>query len=287
MHFDETIVTSLLRAVILLGALLAAGSVLYAATDRQTAISTRPQLRTQILFGVCVVLVATPVSLFVFQLAMSGGDTSLAFGPDMRWLAFQMPQGQAAILRLLGIILIAANGLRLLPLGLTGAILTIGSFTLEGHTAAAAHSYPWLPVVLVIHLLALAWWFAGLLPLANALRNFPADDAANAVHRFARIAVPAFGLLVIAGVAMFLALTGARIDAANRYQLLLLAKTGLFAVILGFAAYNKFVLTPGLRTSPANGQQKLPVSIRFEIILAVIVLIVTGFLTSTSPGHET
>ncbi len=283
---DGAIENVLLRFAVLLGTALSAGSILFAVTNRQVAAAVKPTLRRQILIGVCLVIVAEPLRWFADQLAMSGGDIALALDPAMRWIAFEMPQGQAALVRVLGIGTLATFWSRWPVLAIAGLTLALGSFAIEGHTAAMASRMPWLSGFLFLHLLALSWWFAGLWPLAVSLQTMSDEEARRAVERFGSIAVGAFALLTIAGAIMFLTLTGGTLDLASPYQRIVLAKLFVVAAILALAGYNKFVLTPKLETSPQSAKQTLRASIRFEIGLAAIVLLLTAFLSTMSPGAE-
>ena len=67
---------------------------------------------------------------------------------------------------------------------------------------------------------------------------------------------------------------------------MLIAKLAFVSVILAFAAYNKLVLTPRMTTSPNEAKQGLRASIRYELVLAVCVLLLTGVLSTTSPNLE-
>lgn len=283
---DDAIANVILRFAILLGTTLSAGSVLFAMTHRHTAPAVAPILRKQILIGACLVIIAEPVRWFVDQLSMSGGDVSLALDPAMRWIRFEMPQGQAALVRILGVVMVTAFWARWQLLGIVGLTLALGSFAMEGHTAALAKGMPWLSALLFLHLVAVSWWLAGLWPLVVSLRTASDEEARCAVERFGSIAVGAFGLLTIAGAVTLVTLTGWTIGLASPYQRIILAKLFVVAAILALATYNKFVLTPNLMKSLPSATQALRASIRNEILLACIVLLLTGFLSTMSPGAE-
>lgn len=281
---DGNIANVVLRAVVLLGAILAAGSALCVLTLPVVTNAARKILRRQIWLGTFLVLVCEPIRWFAGQIAMAGGDVSLALDPSMRWIAFEMPQGQAALLRLLGVLLITASGLRWKAILLAGLAITVASFAFEGHTAAASNGASWISLFLVVHIASVSWWFAGLWPLAVAARVLEHNDAAQAVSRFGQIAVFAFGLIAATGVLMFLTLTGGTIDLSRSYQQILLAKLGVVGAILALAAFNRIVLTPRMVTSAQAAKRHLNASIGFEAALACLVLLLTGALSATSPG---
>lgn len=283
---DSAIENAILRFAVLLGAILCAGSILFAVTFRHTSPAVGSVLTKQILFGAGLIIVVEPLRWFILQLAMSGGDFSVAFDPGMRWLALEMPQGQAALVRIIGVLFIATLGLRAISVGVIGVMLVLGSFVLEGHTAAMATGTPWLSVLLLAHLVAVSWWLGSLWPLSWATKELSGDEAVSTVERFGGIAFGAFLVLGVAGVSMFIALTSGSIDPDSPYQRFILAKLVVVTAILGIAAYNKLVLTPGFRTAPETAKQALRNSIRYEIALAAIVLLLTGSLITMSPGKE-
>src|SRR5262245_50729899 len=111
-----------LRALTYIGSIAAAGGVLFRLGFPNAAEAIRGDMERQIVGGCCLLLVVEPVRYVVFQLSIAGGDWSLAFGPDLRWMGMQTPMGQAAVMRL-----IAAAALlsirRSIGLGLVAALV--------------------------------------------------------------------------------------------------------------------------------------------------------------------
>jgi copper resistance protein D len=280
---EVAIETAALRALVYAGTIAAAGACLFATTFPTTARSMAAVLRWQILIGALLILCVEPIRLVLFQLAISGGDAELAFAPDMRWMAFQMPNGQAAAARVAGVLLIAAFGLRVPLLGLLGCGLAIGSYALEGHTAATAQS-GWASMTLLIHLAVAHWWLGALWPLAACLRALSTDGAAATIERFGQLAAVYVPFLLMAGGILFAVLVSWRLQLSDPYQVLVAIKVLVVAALLALAAVNKFVLTPRLRTDPPRGANALRRSIALEVVLACFVLVLTGAITSTSPG---
>ena len=283
MFAEVTIETAALRALVCAGTIAAAGACLFATTYPAASRSVAAVLRRQILIGVVLVLCVEPFRLVLFQLAISGGDAELAFGPDMRWITFQMPNGQAAVARVAGVLIIVAFGLRVPLLGLFGCGLAIGSYALEGHAAATAQS-GWASMILLIHLAVAHWWLGALWPLAASLRELPTDDAATTIERFGQLAALFVPLLLVAGGILFAMLVSWRFQLSDPYQTLVALKVLVVAALLVLAAVNKFVLTPRLRTDPLRSANSLRRSIALEVGLACFVLALTGAITSTSPG---
>jgi putative copper resistance protein D len=92
-----------------------------------------------------------------------------------------------------------------------------------------------------LHLLAAGAWLGGLTPLARRLR---AGDL-RAAQRFSRMGYVAAPLIVITGLGNLFLVTGAAApDAAALYGRLAAAKLGLFAALLGLAAFNRLYAAP-------------------------------------------
>jgi len=111
------------------------------------------------------------------------------------------------------------------------------------------------------------------------------------VGRFSWIARIAVGVLLLTGVIQSLALVGSfRALVDTDYGLLVLAKIALFAVLLGFGAYNQRWALPRLRSLAAAGAEPgraaalLRQSVAFEVGFAIVVIAVTSVLVVTAPA---
>jgi putative copper export protein len=151
----------------------------------------------------------------------------------------------------------------------------------------------------MVHNWATALWVGGLLGLLALLlpagrRLEPADRMrllAQSVVRFSTLATVAVALLVVTGVYRALAEVGGLGDLLDTgYGLALLAKLGVFAVMLAVAGYNRFVLHPGMERAalglPGGGPEaahRLARSVRAELALAALVLVAVAVLVSTAP----
>ena len=280
---DIAIEAAILRTLVYAASIAAAGAFLFAATFPAAARTVTAALRAQILVGFLLLVCVEPIRWVVFQLAISGGDAELAFAPDMRWMFLQMPNGKAAIARLAGVGLIAAVGLRIPWLGLLGCGLAIGSFALEGHTAAAAQSW-WAGMILLVHVAIAHWWLGALYPLAAFVRAQPKTTLARTVTRFGQLASKLVPLLLAAGGLLFGVLVGWRLELGDPYQTLVAIKVMGVVALLALAALNKFFLTPRLRNKPVRTAKTLRGSISAELLVAFFILVLTGFITATSPG---
>ena len=275
--------TAVLRALVYTGTIAAVGACLFAATFPSTAQSVRTVLRLQIIAGMLLILLVEPLRLILFQLSISGGDVDLAISPDMRWMAFEMPNGQAAAARVTGVAMIAVLGLRFLPAGLFGSAIVIGSYALEGHTASSSQPV-WASLALLLHVAVAHWWIGSLWPLAASVKALPHSAVAATVERFGHLATMLVPVLLIAGGVLFLVLVSWTLEFTASYQQIIAAKVATVVALLAIATFNKFVITPRLRTDPAGGAKVLRGSIAVEVALAFSILVVTGFVTTTSPG---
>ncbi len=197
---------------------------------------------------------------------------------------------------LFGHLLLARLGL----LGLTGLALArhrpwlatvlagAAVLTQAGHAHAwAMYDGPsWLLLSGTVHLLAAAAWLGGLVPLLLLVAAAPPGVAALASTRFAPLGTGC--VLLLAGTALFQAgvLVGTPPGLIGTgYGLVALAKLSLFLGLLGFAARNRFRLTPALGGArPDAAKRGLVRSIAAETFVGLLVVVAAGLLTSMPPA---
>jgi copper resistance protein D len=141
-----------------------------------------------------------------------------------------------------------------------------------------------------VHLAAAAIWVGGLVPLLLLLRpSLPLTppERYGIVRRFATLAAWSVALLVLTGLVNTWFMTnGFRDVIGTDYGDLLLIKVALFLLMLGFAALNRFRLTPRLAASVTAGSRALWWSVAAELTLGLLVIWVVGVLGQTEPpGH--
>lgn len=275
-------VVVLLRVLIYAGSIAVAGAVLFRASFPQAADAVLPVLRRQILAGFLLLLIAEPLRYAVFQLAISDSDPTLAFSPELRWMGFDTPIGQAGVVRLAAASVIAVVGLRWPPVSLSAALVLIGSFLLQGHTAASEARILAAPL-LFIHLTAVHWWLGALFPLIAITRRAAPAEALATVELFGSRAILVVAGLLTTGALLVILLMGSTLDLDIAYQQRLLIKLFLVALLLSVAAVNKLYLTPLLRRDYERGAARLRTSIRIEIAIAIVILAATAWLVSTAP----
>ena len=140
-----------------------------------------------------------------------------------------------------------------------------------------------VPMV-VLHVLAAAFWAGSLWPLAVALRRLPGREAAAVVRRFSTLALLAVPLLILAGAALsLLQAQGSPDPLATPYGQLWLGKLGCALLLLGLAALNKLRLTPALARGDTGAPRALRRSVAVEAALMLAVVALTAALGATPP----
>ncbi len=155
-----------------------------------------------------------------------------------------------------------------------------------GHAASMYAGLSWLLLSEVLHLLAAGAWLGGLLPLLFLIAAATPDAAALASRRFSPVGTVC--VLVIAGTAAFqsfVLIGGLPGWIGTSYGLVALLKIVLFVALLGFAARNRFRLTPALSgAAPAAAKGGLIRSIAGETAVGLLVVLAAGLLTSLPPA---
>ena len=240
------------------------------------------------LAAVCAgVLIALHALLDAARLA--GGYSGLV-DPSLQRLALSSSGGISQLVQFAGLIIITASvgsGSRPLSRGVAvaGALLTIGAFALTGHTSEQPLRGLLAPLLL-LHLLIIALWFGALLPLVITLRTERTATTAAIFARFSLIAGALVPLIAFAGLTLAALLSRSFSVLSRPYGKLLLVKFGMFALLMGLAAYNRWWLVPALEsTHPATpghtaAGSALRRSIASEYVLIVLVLATTAVLTA-------
>lgn len=159
----------------------------------------------------------------------------------------------------------------------------------HGHAWAMWDGPSWLLLSSGVHLLAAGAWLGGLLPLLLLVAAVPPGGAALASARFSLLGTVC--VILLAGTAAFQAsvLVGTLPGLVGTgYGLVALAKLVGFLGLLGFAARNRFRLTPALAGgAPGAAKRRLVLSIALESIAGLLVVLAAGLMTSLPPSmHE-
>lgn len=170
-----------------------------------------------------------------------------------------------------------------IAVGAGGVLAIAASFTTIGHTSQ--HQQRWLlAAVLILHLLAVAFWVGSLWPLALASRR-GGLTAVRLLKAWTRTAGWVVTALLLAGAVLAWLLVGRlEVLVATAYGLALLAKVALVGVLLGFAAWHRFRLTPALTANVPGSGARLAASISREAVVMALVFWAATEMTSASPG---
>jgi copper resistance protein D len=175
-------------------------------------------------------------------------------------------------------------------LGLTAAIAW------TGHAGATAGEAGILHLAAdVLHLIAAAAWIGGLVSLAQFLgeaRREPAHAsfAREVTRRFSVLGIAVVGTLLLTGIVNAWILVGSfNALFVTEYGQLLTLKICLFVIMLGFAAVNRFWLTPQLvlareREPQLDSLRQLACNSTIEIALGLTIYGVVGVLGTLHPA---
>ena len=276
------VISVILRALSFVLLLQAAGVAIFVAIFGRRLASSRVEVHRlgQAAAVAAIVLVAAH---YAMEAARMAGEMSGMWDPALQGMAWNSPARAALICRLLGLLLIAVGlrnaGVRGTILAAGGAVLATGAFTLTGHTAVNVHRAA-LAALLMLHLVVVAFWFGALWPLYTAsLRETPAQ-ASDIIERFTAVATWLVPVILLAGIVMAVLLLP-NVSALNEpYGRLLIAKVVGFAVLMGFAAANKWRLGPALVHGPVQSGLWFRRSVAAEYVLIAAVLAITAVMTS-------
>ena len=215
-------------------------------------------------------------SLFWIRLAL----VLIAFGL-IAWRGVRRWSGQVAMI---------AIGLALL----TSSFNSHGAALLSGAYLGIAADW--------LHFLGVAAWLGGLmslvyvLPIAVHGSQATGDRVmARAVARFSNLALIAVGVIIATGIFQAWLEVGAWDGfVSTAYGLSVTAKVALLALILVLAAFNLLVARPRLARMAASGSaaaasglaRRFTVSVRAEVALGIVVLVVAAILTGLSPARD-
>ena len=219
-----------------------------------------------------------------FSIAGSlGGDFLSALDISMLRLTLETKLGLATIIGLAGFCLIATaskfSGKFEGVIEFLGSLILLSSFLFVGHSTGKG---PIVSLMLIIHIIGVAFWLGSLLPFKWLCSFSNADKLYSIAEKFGFLALRYIGLLLIAGIsyACFL-FTDLQQLFNTTYGNIFVAKLFSVCLILSLGALNKFRIVPMLISNPEQGRIRLGNSIRLEILIASGILILSSFLTTS------
>ena len=180
-------------------------------------------------------------------------------------------------------------------LALAAAVSLVASIAWTGHAGSTPYTLGYLHLVSdALHLTAASAWIGGLVPLAlllGAIRCRPGWTSLelDAIRRFSTLGTASVGTLIVSGVFNAWILVGSfRGLVVTDYGQLLMLKLAAFTVMLAFAAFNRFVLTPRLALSSDQTRQDalrgLSRNTWIEIALGLSIFAMVGVLGTLHPA---
>lgn len=275
------VVAIITKAVGYGAALLAMGGILFTFFFATVADPTVLRLARRIAVWAAVLgLIVLALRFGIRAARISGMGFDGATDPLMLGFVWQSPLGTAAIWRGLGE---GAILMVLLPrvgrwIALAGTFAIAVSFSQIGHSLGDPRAA--LAVLLVVHILAVAFWVGALAPLH---RGADTPSGAELLHRFGAVATYVVGALIVAGFALAWLLSGSFAALfGTAYGLGLLLKVLVVAALLAIAALNKWRLVPSLRVDRPGAVRALHRTISIEMVAIAFVLLATATLTSVT-----
>jgi putative copper export protein len=208
------------------------------------------------------------------------GDLSGVRDAQLLHLAFT-GAGPELTVRLAGLACLALAARRTAPrtlLSLAGVALAVLSFGLSGHVPRSPLAVLLVPLLLV-HVTIVAYWVGALWPLYRATQLEAASAVALLLAAFSRVAIWWVPVIAVAGVAMAAGLLPGVAALIQPYGLLLLGKTGAFALLLVLAAVNRLRLTPAVGRGEAAALGTLRGTLLGEYLLLLAALAATAVMS--------
>ena len=279
---DGLVVLAIVAKAIGYGAaLLAMGGVLFSVIFAKRADPSSLQLARKLAVGAALVgLIVLAIRFGIRAARISGMGFEGATDPMMLGFVWESPLGTAAIWRGIGELAVLAI---LVPrigqwIALVGTVAVAISFAQVGHALGEPRAA--LAVLLVLHLLAAAFWVGALVPMRRAALD---PEGADLLHHFGNLAAFGVAVLIIAGTTLAWLLSGSATSLfGTAYGLALLVKVAIVAILLGFAAWNKVRLLPALRAEKPGAAHALRRSISMEMLAVVMILLATATTTSAT-----
>jgi copper transport protein len=156
------------------------------------------------------------------------------------------------------------------------------SLAASGHAATASPQWLSRPSVF-IHGVGVAYWVGALAPLAAMARR-RSSDLLRALRWFSTGAVPVVAVVALTGLTLAIVqLENLHALVDTSYGIILLVKLALVIVLLGFAALNRFLVTPALAADPDNDTLPLLGSVLIECVLVIGILAAVAGWRFTPP----
>jgi putative copper export protein len=284
-------VTVILRAGYYAATLGAAGLALFGvAYGHRLDLAEERAWRRWTIAAVLLGLVLSLLALAVRMQVLTAGAGLLNY--DVWFAMMRSRIGDAFYLRAFGLVLILAAVFPWragLAIGAIGAFLVVASYAAMGHSMLFRPRQE-LALLVVVHLLAVAFWIGSLPMLRVVTRRGDTNGVAALITSWSRAALVLVALTVASGAALILHLAP-RVDlvTGSWWGWGLIAKLAIVALVMGFAAWHKLSLTPALAEGRVGAGARLSRSIGVEMIVVLLVFWAVAEMVSVHPidiGHR-
>ena len=287
--WDIVIIISKMMIYIGISGSIGGVSIYWLAIKRAYPLNLRQHCQLMLFIGI----VGTLLNFFMQVGAFAESGIAGIVDPFYNSLLWQSSAGDAILYRLTGFILallavtkVMATGQyrRLLLVTFILSILLLArSFSVIGHTAELNLTSQ---LLLNLHVLLVFGWLGSLWPLWKACGVLSAAVLHNVMQQFGYYASYLVSLLILCGLIVAYQLIGSLESLfVSPYGQSFLLKLTLVIGILLIAANHKFNLVAKLLTN-VQGNKALARSIQWEMVLALLILLITTWLTTVvGPEH--
>jgi putative copper export protein/mono/diheme cytochrome c family protein len=199
--------------------------------------------------------------------------------------------GHVVLLQLATLLVLAAvlgwrDRTRRLRVALAVATLAVALEAGHSHAFSMVEGPSWLLACDILHLVGAGAWLGGLLPLLLVVRMAPPQAGAITARWFSPLGKWCVGVLVLSAAVQGWVLVASMPGLiGTAYGWLVLVKTGLFAVLLGFAWVNRYRFAPALMgTAPEAARRALLRSIVLQSGAALAIVIAAVVLSELPPA---
>ncbi|RXH05228.1 copper resistance D family protein [Bradyrhizobium vignae] len=264
------------------------------------AISFRSRTRRGIWVCLVLAVVSGAIWLLLQAASMSGMPLNEALTADVLSTVINETQfGEVTAIRAglafcLAACLACDRAVTTQWLGLAAATGFAGSLAWTGHAGSTVGVTGYLHLAAdALHGVAAAAWIGGLVSLITFLAITEIREnmllARDAIERFSTLGIVSVAIILLSGVVNAGILVGSLHGlVATEYGRMLTLKLAIFAVMLAFAATNRFRLTPQLASS---GNEQSSIALRqlihnsaIEIALGLGILVIVAVLGTLHPA---
>ena len=283
------------KVFIYLGAASALGGAFCLLNYNDGRRATLRQVLSLHLVGALLGLQAVAAAFLAQVGTASGSGLSGAFDRDMAGLLLSTQLGDLSLFRAVGFAIWIGSGLffyqtmvqqmraprrlfyqRLFAVNAFGFIFLLLSFRFGGHVSVQSLS---VQFALAVHFTMFALWIGALCPLLTISRTEQFAELKVSLERFSKHAVVIVSLLLLSGLALMLSLIHSAAELfTTAYGIALILKILLVIGLVAIAAVNKYIIVPRLllQTDTAQFQR----SVRLEIVVALLLLLLTAYLST-------